>query len=41
MIVALVTFGILLVIGIIVIVFVLRGRSIGSLPAPVSVVPST
>jgi hypothetical protein len=41
MIVALVTFGILLVIGIIVIVFVLRGRSIGSLPAPVTVVPST
>jgi hypothetical protein len=40
-IVAIVTFCILLVIGIIVIVFVLRGRSIGSHSAPVSVVPST
>lgn len=39
MIVAIVTFVVLFVIGIVIIVFILRGRAVGSLPSPVSVVP--
>jgi hypothetical protein len=37
MIVAIVTFIILFVIGVVIVVFILRGRSVGSLPTPMSV----
>jgi hypothetical protein len=41
MIAAILSFIVLLVVGIIVIVYVLNGRAVGSLPTPVSVVPTT